>query len=174
MSIYMSMSMSISMSVSMSMSVSKSVSEAMSMSMSMSIYMYSWPLNNTGLNPMGLLTYTFFSINMQSALCITGFYIPRFHQLWIKNSIFTPWLGIWGWRGLTVCTDPWHFIQGTWASMWVLEPVLCGYQGMTKVWGQSKLICGFSTVQGSVLLVPPYSRVNCVYIPAFIPVFGLI
>lgn len=56
---------------------------------------YSWPLNNTGLNCMGLLICGFFSVNIQLAFQFPGFHNHRFNQLQIENSIFSPRLRIW-------------------------------------------------------------------------------
>lgn len=58
---------------------------------SRNIIIYSWPLNNSGLNCTSPLTSGFFSINIQSALCIHEFPINRFNQLQLK-TIFDLWL----------------------------------------------------------------------------------
>lgn len=46
-------------------------------------------------------------------------------------------------------------------SMGVLKSIPLGYQGTTKVLGKSKVILGFSTAWGPVLLTRSCSRVNC-------------
>ena len=51
-----------------------------------------------------------------SALYIQGFCIPVFNQPQIENSIFNPWLEIWGFRGPTTCIVLFYFIERTWAS----------------------------------------------------------
>lgn len=51
-------------------------------------------INNTSLNCAGPLIRRFFSINVQLSLQIPRFYMDRFNQTLIKNSIFDPQLEI--------------------------------------------------------------------------------
>lgn len=50
-----------------------------------------------------------------------------------------------------------------WVSAGVLEAVPRGYQGTTKVSGESKVTCGFQTARGVGTPTPALFRVNCLY-----------
>lgn len=44
-----------------------------------------WPLNNTGLSCVAPLTCRLFSVNVPSVLCIPGFRVHGFSQLWVET-----------------------------------------------------------------------------------------
>lgn len=132
---------------------------------------YSQPLNNMGLNCLGLFKCGFFSINIQLALCCCYLWVyhPQIQPTLDGNRYFGSTFGDLQVGRPDCIVVLHHFIEGTQASLGfaicgVLEPIPRGYRGkaVVKVLGSQKLYADFQLHKQLHCL-----RVNHIHIQPF-------